>query len=524
VKSDTSDIDARPDIADGAVPVVELRGIRKRFAGVHALKGVDVDIHTGTIHAVLGENGAGKSTLIKIIAGALRRDSGTMKVRGQEVHYRSPRAALVDGIAVIAQELELVPDLTVAANLLLGAEPSRGGFIARRALHSEAARFIAESGFGLDPDARVGELGTAQQQQVEILRAIMRDAHCIIMDEPTAALTGEEAEKLHNIVRALREAGKTVVYVSHFLDEVLELADTVTVLRNGELVRTAPAEDETVPSLVTAMLATEASLAFPPKRFPAEDSPVVLSVRNLSRAGTLSDISLDVRAGEIVGLAGLLGSGRSELALAIFGTEPTDSGIVEVKGEELSPRSPNRAIETGLTLLPESRKENGLVMGLSVAHNITLPHLGTMTVGGFVDGAKERRATSSMMERLDITARSPRAVVDTLSGGNQQKVLFGKCLLGEPDVLMLDEPTRGVDVGAKLRIHELIGKFADRGMGVLLISSEIEEIIGLSHRVLVMRLGQIVAEFDGRSLSEDAVMRAAFGVHEDVGSTKEGVA
>lgn len=493
-------------------PLVEVRGVVKRFAGVQALRGVDLDIQPGTIHALVGENGAGKSTLGKIIAGALRADGGTLRVDGREVSYRSPRDALADGVVLIAQELELVPELSVAANVLLGGEPRAVGMIRRRALRAKVKALIEQSGFELDPGARLGDLRVAQQQQVEILRAVARNARLIVMDEPTAALTLEEVEKLHGIVRRLRAGGTAVVYVSHFLKEVLVLADTVTVLRNGKLIRTAPASQETESSLVTAMLGRSTEVVFPPRALPPADAPVIFSVRNLSRKGVLHDISFDVRAGEIVGVAGLLGSGRSELARSLFRADPLDVGEIELDGKPLDARSPRSAYRAGLVLLPEDRKKQGLVMDLSVAHNMMLPHVSTVSSFGFVRLRAEARQVSTAITNLDIVTRSARTTVNKLSGGNQQKVLFGKCLLREPRVLMLDEPTRGVDVGAKLKIYELIHDLAAQGIGILLISSELEEILGLSHRVLVMRLGRIIDQFENHELEMNTVMRAAFGM------------
>jgi ABC-type sugar transport system ATPase subunit len=489
---------------------VELRGVSKRYGGVQALRDVDLRIERGSIHGLVGENGAGKSTLSKVIAGAVQPDSGELIVNGRKAQYRSPRDALADGITLVAQELALLPRRSVIENVFLGIESSRLGFVVDVDSRREYARLSERLGFGIPPKVRVGTLRTAEQQKVEILRALARHAELIVMDEPTAALTIDEAERLFAIIKSLQAGGTTIVYVSHLLDQVLNLVDTVTVLRDGQLVRTGPAANETPESLVVGMLGRSLNLAFPEKSFPAADAPVVLSVRDLSRTGALEDVSFDVKAGEIVGLAGLIGSGRSEVARAIFGADRRDRGTVELDGAKLRLRQPKDAVRAGIAMLPESRKEQGLLMGRSIVENVTLPHLGEVSTGGFLAGGKQLRETSALTTQLDVRARRVTSRVDTLSGGNQQKVLFAKWLFRRPRVLIADEPTRGVDVGAKRSIYELIARLAGEGMAVVLISSELEEVIGLAHRVLVMRRGRIVAEFDGRTVSEDAVMHAAF--------------
>jgi ABC-type sugar transport system ATPase subunit len=489
---------------------VELRGVSKRYGGVQALRDVDLRIERGSIHGLVGENGAGKSTLSKVIAGAVQPDSGDLIVDGRQVHYRSPRDALADGVTLVAQELALLPLRSVIDNVFLGIESRKLGFVVDADVRREYAQLSERLGFGIPPKVRVGMLRAAEQQKVEILRALARHAKLIVMDEPTAALTIDEAERLFGIIRSLQAGGTTIVYVSHLLDQVLNLVDAVTVLRDGQLVRTGPAASETPESLVVAMLGQSLNLAFPEKSFPAPDAPVVLSVRELTRAGAIEDVSFDVKAGEIVGLAGLIGSGRSEVARAIFGADGHDQGTVELDGAKLRLRKPSDAVRAGIAMLPESRKEQGLLMGRSIVENVTLPHLGEVSTAGFLAGAKQLRETSVLTKQLDVRARRVTSRVDTLSGGNQQKVLFAKWLFRRPRLLIADEPTRGVDVGAKRSIYELIARLAGEGMAVILISSELEEVIGLAHRVLVMRRGRIVAEFDGRTVSEDAVMRAAF--------------
>lgn len=501
-------------------PHVELAHIGKRFQGARALHDVSLTIELGSIHALVGENGAGKSTLGKIIAGVIQPDEGSMKLMGRPVTYRSPREALADGVTAIQQEIALVPQRTVLDNVFLGMEEGWRGLVDRRAMLRRFEELNESSGFALDPDAMVSTLSIAEQQKVEIMRALARNAQLIVMDEPTARLSAAEARKLMDIIRDLRARGVTIVYVSHFLQEVLSIADTVTVLRNGEHVQTTPASDQTPDSLVTAMLGRPASTAFPEKVLPPADAPCVLSVRGLTRAGVFEDISFDLHAGEILGLTGLVGSGRSEVARAIFGADRYDAGTIELEGRPLRIRSTSDAVSAGLAMVPESRKDQGLHMRLPIRHNVTLPHLPKVSRAGVLDLVRERTAVQGLLERLDVKPARPGSLVSRLSGGNQQKVLFAKWLFEEPRVLLLDEPTRGVDVGAKRAIYELVASLAAKGMAVLLISSEIEEVLGLAHRVLVMRRGRIAAEFDSGQMAEEPILRAAFGSAE-ASSTRE---
>ena len=493
-----------------AGPHVELRGISKRFGGVRALFEVDLTVARQSIHALVGENGAGKSTLGKILAGVYRPDDGELLVDGRSVAYRSPRDALLDGITIIAQEPTLVPDRSVLENVFLGVESGNAGVVDGRRTARRFATLVEQTGIDLPPRRPARSLRVADQQKVEILRAIVRNAKLIVMDEPTSALTTDESERLFELVRRLQQRGTTIVYVSHFLAEVLELADTVTVLRDGGVVRTGAAAEETPTKLVTAMLGRSVELTFPPKEPPPEDAPVVLSVRGLSRPPAVQDVSFEIRAGEILGLAGLIGSGRSEVARAIFGADRPQAGTVEVDGKELHARQPHQAIRKGVVMLPEDRKTQGLLMLRSVLDNVTLPHLDRVSSGGVVSVRAERRRGGKLIQGLAIRTRSGTSRVSTLSGGNQQKVLFARWLFETPKVFIADEPTRGVDVGAKLAIYDLIHSLAKRGIAVLLISSEHEEVLGLAHRVLVMRAGRVVAAFDEETMSEDAVLHAAF--------------
>jgi ABC-type sugar transport system ATPase subunit len=491
-------------------PLLELKGVSKRFGGVRAVVDASVAFDRGAVHGLVGENGAGKSTLGKIVGGALVPDAGELLLDGEPVRFHAPREALAAGIALIAQEIALVPKATVEENVLLGIEPNSGGVLHPRQQRRRFNELNQRTGFGLDPAVRVESLRVAEQQKVEILRAIARTARLIVMDEPTAALSRDESERLVAYVRRLAQGGTTVVFISHYLDEVLSVCDTVTVMRNGEIVRTAAAAEETQQALVQAMVGRELTLEYPEKTPPPASAPEVLGVQGLGRAGVLEDISFTLHAGEIMGIAGLVGSGRSELVRALIGVDRADSGAISLDGQPVRFRSPRQAARHGVVMLPEDRKQEGLVMIRPVRENLTLSSLGDLATAGFVSRRSEIQRTNELAIEFDIRARSLDAPVVTLSGGNQQKSLFAKWLARTPRVLLADEPTRGVDVGAKRQIHELIGRLAREGMAVVLISSELEEVLGLAHRVLVMRQGRVVAEYAGEDATMDRVLNAAF--------------
>jgi simple sugar transport system ATP-binding protein/ribose transport system ATP-binding protein len=502
-------------------PLIELRAVTKHYGNVRAVDGVDLSIAPATVHALVGANGAGKSTLGKMIAGAIAVGEGEILVGGEPVDFSSPRDALAHGVALIAQELSLAPDMTVLENVFLAVESSRRGLVLRRELRERFDALLASTGFDVPRDVRVRSLSIADQQKVEILRALSRGATVIVMDEPTSSLTRDEAQRLHALIRDLRARGVTIIYVSHFLDEVLALADEITVLRNGRLIRTGPASAETEATLVTGMLGHSASADYPERR-PVAGGPPLLEVKGLQRHGILRDIDLTVGPGEIVGLAGLVGSGRSELARALFGADPIDGGTIALAGEPVTGLTPARAFELGIAMVPEDRKLQGLLLDQPVAANTTLPFLRSdsrVARFGWMAKRSERHAVRDLLADLSVVPQSPSALVKTMSGGNQQKVLFGRCLFADPRVLILDEPTRGVDVGARRAIHDLVGNLAARGVGIVLISSDLEEVLGLAHRVLVMRRGAIVAEF-GADPSMDAVMDAAFGVERAAGAAQ----
>jgi len=501
-------VPSRPQPGQG--PHVELVDIGKSFGGVRALDGISLTIEKGSIHALVGENGAGKSTLGKILAGVIAPDRGQLLIGGEPVAFRSPREAIVRGIVLIAQELSIAPALSVAENVFLGTEPRRAGFVARRALRRRYDELAAAAGFELGGDLPGRTLRTADQQKVEILRALCRDARLIVMDEPTAALPRPDADRLYQVIRRLAAGGTTIVLVSHFLREVAELADEVTILRDGHLVRTAPAADETEETMLSSMLGRSVGTAFPARRPVPAQAPIVLQARALSAPG-VHDVSLDVRAGEIVGLAGLVGSGRTELARALCRAQRVTAGTVSVAGAPLTGQGPWAALRAGLAMIPESRKEQGLMLGRPIAENVSLASLTRLSDLGLVRRRAERQAVATVLGRVGVRVPAQAAPVSTLSGGNQQKALFARILLRGPRVLVADEPTRGVDVGAKRAIYELLTSLAAEGLGVLLISSDAEEILGLAHRVLVMRAGQIVAELRGEAMTEAAILAAAFG-------------
>jgi simple sugar transport system ATP-binding protein/ribose transport system ATP-binding protein len=486
---------------------IELRGVGKSFGGLPVLTDIDLRLEPGSVHALVGENGAGKSTLSKIIAGLYTADTGVLVVDGEEVSFGTPREALDRGIATIAQELALVPGLSVAENVFLGREPRKAGWVQRRALKKRYQALAQRTGFTLDPDILVGALRTADQQKVEILRALARGASLIIMDEPTAALSAHDTELLHGVVRQLAASGHTVLLISHFLSEVLELCDTVTILRDGRLIRTAPASEETESTLIEGMLGRTLGSVFPDKPpMPTTGEPV-LTVTDLTAPG-VNGVSITVRPGEIVGLAGLVGAGRSEIAHAIFGAARRSGGSVEVAGAT-SGHSVPAALRSGVFLIPESRKEQGLVLGRPIRQNVTLSNLRLVAAGGWVMEGRERREARAMLDRVTVTGDDRRSV-SALSGGNQQKVLFARALQHPRRVLIADEPTRGVDVGSRRAIYDLIVEQAAQGVGVLVISSDVEEVLGLAHRILVVRAGRIVGEFAGDDMTEENVITAAF--------------
>ncbi len=492
----------------GAVVAVE--HLDKRFGATHALKSISAEFHAGQVHALVGENGAGKSTLGKALFGVLAPDSGTIYLDGEPVELRSPGDAMRRGLVGVAQELSLLPGRSVVDNLVLGMEHRTGPLVSDRSNRRFAAGLLERSGFDLDLDRRVGALSVADQQKVEIARALGRDARLVVHDEPTARLSSHEAMSLRAIVSDLAARGTAVVYVSHFLEEVLAVADTITVLRDGALIQSGPASEQDHDSLVKAMTGRTLDGVFPSVNPIANDAPVVLDVEGLTRPGEFADISFNIRAGEIVGLAGLVGSGRSEVALSVYGASKPAAGTATVLGQSTT-GAVSQALRQRIAIIPESRRDQGLIIGRSVRENTTLPFLSRFRSASGLNGRAETAAATEACDDADVRVPSIDLSAAALSGGNQQKVLFARAMLADPNLLIADEPTRGVDVGAKRAIYELIADFAASGRAVLLISSEIEEVLGLSHRVLVMKNGRLVGEFAGDRLYESNILQAAFG-------------
>jgi rhamnose transport system ATP-binding protein len=505
-------------------PIIRLRGMRKTFAANVAVDGVDLDLFPGEVHALVGENGAGKSTLMRVLAGLNPDYEGEIFFAGLETRptrIRNPNHARKMGIAIAHQELSLVPELSAAENIFLGDEPRAmlPGFIARRRLRDEARRILGEMGVAIDPGRKVSELSVACRQLVEIAKGLAANPRVLILDEPTSSLTAREIVDLLAVIGRLRARGAAIVYISHKLDEVFAVADRITVLRDGRVAASDVTGNWNEPALVRAMVGREISTYFPHKHQPTAEATVALEARKLSRPGAFADVSFSLRRGEVLGIYGLIGAGRSELAEALFGLRPARGGELYVFGQRARVRSPRAAMALGLALVPEDRRGRGLVLLHSVAHNLSLPALAGLAAAGIISRRRERVAVRDSMRALAIQAASPQAEAGTLSGGNQQKIVIGKWLLTRPRILILDEPTRGIDVGAKAEVHALIDRLAAEGLAILLISSELPEVLGMSDRVLVMREGRIVAEFPGTQATAEALGAAAAGV---IGSEGDG--
>lgn len=486
--------------------LLEMRGITKRFPGVVALDGVDLTLQAGEVHVLVGENGAGKSTLIKMLAGALHPDEGEILIDGQPVNISSAQAAQARGIGVVFQEFTLVPQLSVAENIYLGRQPRRFGLVDRRRMRRDARALIERLDLALDIDAAVGELGVARRQLVEIAKALSHDVRILVLDEPTAVLSGHEIDALFTLVDGLTAAGTGVVFISHHLEEVARIGDRVTVLRDGRQVGQLPAaasQDELVGLMVGRSIEQQY-----PRRRPDPGEPL-LRVEHLTRSGAFEDVSFQVRAGEVVGIGGLVGAGRTEVVRGIFGADRYDSGTVHIAGKLLTPGDPAGARRAGLGLVPEDRAGQGLVLGASIADNLSLPTMGRATRAGFVDIRGQRTRGAEVARQLHVRMSGLDQVVGQLSGGNQQKVVIGKWLMSELRILILDEPTRGIDVGAKVEIYELINELTAAGAAVLIVSSEMPELLGMSDRVLVMADGRIRGELDAADANSARVMELA---------------
>jgi rhamnose transport system ATP-binding protein len=501
-------------MTDGATtPLVELRDLAKSYGGVHALADVSFAIDAGTVHALVGENGAGKSTLVKILTGVVHPDDGQVLVDGEPQRIGDPQAAHRLGIVAMYQEPTVFPDLTVAENVFAGRHPRSGlRAVDWRRMRSNVARLLDELGVDFGPDTPVRGLGVADRQLLEIAKALSSSARLLIMDEPTAALSPNEVDNLFRTVRRLRERGVAIVFISHRLEEVSAIADTITVLRDGRHVATKPAAQVPHGEIVRLMVGRSLDALFPKEE--AELGDVVLRAEGLSRRGVFSGVSFELRRGEIVGLAGFVGSGRTEVARAIFGIDRLDGGQLWIEERRFRPGSPRAALRRGLAYLPEDRLHQGLVQAMSIATNASMAVLPQLTPGGLLRPWRERALALRFMDELRIKATSPGQVVRSLSGGNQQKVVLSKWLAAEPQILILDEPTHGVDVGTKADVHRTISHLAAGGLTILLISSELLEILGMSDRVLVMREGQLVAEITRKDASEERIIQAAAGIEE----------
>ena len=491
--------------------ILKLSNISKSFAGVRALKGVSFDLMAGEVHALVGENGAGKSTLIKVITGAHSPDEGTLEVGGKLIEGNDPVLAKSLGIAAIYQQPALFPDLTVAENIALGLEPPGAWRLVRwKERRDRARRLLERIGAAIDPETEVRRLAMPEQQIVEIARALGADAKILIMDEPSASLTDREVDRLFRVVRDLKTHGVGIIYISHRLEELPRVADRVTALRDGSLVGTRAMGEVDRSSLIRMMVGRELSSVFPKVEVPKGD--VVLDVKGLNcRASGVHDVSFQVREGEMLGLAGLIGSGRTELARVLFGLTQADSGSILLDGEPVTVDSPGKAVEMGIAYVPEDRRRHGVILEMSVAANATLATLRAISNLGLLDFRKERAVASELVERLGVKTSSIDSPVGNLSGGNQQKVALARWLNTDPTVLILDEPTQGVDVGAKAEIHRLMGTLAAKGLAIVMISSELPEILGMSDRIAVMHGGTIVGTLDRDGATQEAILELALG-------------
>jgi len=489
--------------------LVEMTGISKSFPGVHALDEAQFELRSGEVHALVGENGAGKSTLMKVLSGIYRRDAGSIKVKGQEVDVTSPHQAQALGIAIIHQELNLANHLTVAQNIFIGREPRRGPLLDEAALNRRAGELFERLHLRLDPKKRVGALAVAQQQMVEIAKALSYDSSVLIMDEPTAALTDTEIEELFRIIRQLRDSGAGIVHISHRLEELKQISNRITVMRDGRYINTVETAEAHIPDIISMMVGRtifESAPELPEK----PDPTVILEVKGLNRGRQVRDISFQLHRGEILGVAGLVGAGRTEVMRAIFGADAPESGEVIVAGKPATIKSPTDGVNRGIGYLSEDRKRYGLALGMDVETNIVLASMRNFTGAlGFIQPARTRRTALQYVESLAIKTPSIGQRVKNLSGGNQQKVVIGKWLTADMEVLIFDEPTRGIDVGAKSEIYKLLNDLARQGKGIIMISSELPEILRMSHRILVMCDGRITGELTAGEATQEKIMTLA---------------
>ena len=487
--------------------LLEMNKVQKRFGGAVALRGTDLKIRAGEIHALLGENGAGKSTMLKILAGVHVNDGGTIKLGGKDFITGSPKASIEQGIAVIYQEPSLFLDLSLAENVFIGRQPKKGKIIDWKYAQSEASRLFKELGVELDPKRQARGLSIADQQVVEIAKALSMNANIILMDEPTAALSASEVDRLMTVMKSLKAANKAVIFVSHRLDEVFAISDYITVMRDGATVSEADVKDTNLQKVIKDMVGRELTEMFP--KTENKIGSVVLEVNDLTNPAFFRNISFNVKKGEIVALAGLVGAGRSEVARAIFGVDRYESGSVKVNGQMLPAGSPVEAMARKIALVPEDRRQQGLFMIAGVNRNISMESFAKLTDRGLINFKRERELTNTWRDKLSIKFNNQADPVDRLSGGNQQKTVLAKWLATEPDLLIVDEPTRGIDVATKAEVHRLVNQAASEGKAVLMISSELPEVLGMADRIIVMREGRQVAEFSRKEATQEKIIAAA---------------
>ncbi|MDR1894569.1 MAG: sugar ABC transporter ATP-binding protein [Spirochaetales bacterium] len=488
--------------------ILEVSDVGKSFPGVNALENISIQFHKGEVHALLGENGAGKSTLMKILAGIHTPDSGTIRLRGKEVFFNKPKQSMEAGIGMVHQELCLCPHQTAAENVYMGRSPvNKFGFFDWKKLNADAQQIFAQLDMDVRPSDVVGNLSIAKQQMIEIAKAASMNASIIILDEPTSSVTEEERLALFNMIRRLKEKDVAIIYISHRMEEILEIADCFTILRDGHFIVTKPVEGITIDEIITGMVGRTLTYV-EHEQSSGQDEPV-MEAKGLTRRGVFENISFNVRKGEVLGLAGLVGAGRSEVARCIFGLDKMDSGAIWINGRECSIHSPRSAINYGVGFVTEDRKMDGSVLEMSVQENITLPILKTICKAGFINKTRDHLIARQAIENYGVKTPSPKQKVVNLSGGNQQKVIIAKWLTTNPKVLILDEPTRGIDVGAKNEIYKMINELTAKGLAVIMISSEMPEILRMSDRVIVMREGKITAEIPKKDATQDTIMRFA---------------
>ena len=489
-----------------------MEGISKAFPGVVALKNVLFEVSYGKVHALMGENGAGKSTLMKILAGIIQPDNGKITFQGKEIQIKNPKAALSSGIAMIQQELSPIPEMTIAENILIGREPVYKVFsmVNRKKLRQTATELLKQMDLSINPDTKMKELSISEMQMVEIVKALSYAARLIIMDEPTSAISEKEVEKLFEVIGKLKEKNISIIYISHKIEEIYKIADDITILRDGEYIDTCSAKILLYDDLIKKMVGRELKEIFPKENIELKET--VLEVRNFNKADKFSDISFCLRKQEILGIAGLMGAGRTELAEAVFGLDIPDSGRLFLNGKETKIRNPLDAINHGIGFIPEDRKIKGLILCRPVMENISLAYLNNFcTLGGIIKLEKERKESKRQVQNLKIKTSSIYQVVERLSGGNQQKVVLSKWLIGNASILIFDEPTRGIDINAKAEIYKIMTSFLKQDKAIIMISSELQELIGMCDRILVLHKGKISGEFERKDFNQERILKAAMG-------------